>query len=393
MSTKLRRVVLAAAILLSPAVRTPTFGAPSVPAAPAALVLDGLRDDAYQLVAQDPAGDLAADFALTGTTWADLTNLYVTTDTNSLWVYADLPNYNNTSIGQFGLALDTDGLANSGGSHPAVSSNITFAYTSTYNNVGSSPVFTTSRLLPDVVIHGNLFSSAMNSAGWTELNHWTGAAWDGAGINWGGVDQLPTGTYVGFAFGHGLELRIPFAHLGIGPASTVHLEFFSIGRKLLSAPAGAVDTIPSDNQAPDDHTATTQQRLATFNSAAAATVPRFAFGASNYVVTETQGLAPITITVAPTSTQLISVTFVTQSGTAGPEDFVPIFQVVTITPGLAQHVVNVHLLTDAPEAPDETVLLSLSQPVNAQLGLPFTATLTIHYPGLLARLFLPLARR
>ena len=60
------------------------FRAPNAQARPAALALDGLRDDGYQLLAQDPAGDLAAAFAVPGTNWADLTNLYVTTDTTSL---------------------------------------------------------------------------------------------------------------------------------------------------------------------------------------------------------------------------------------------------------------------------------------------------------------------
>ena len=389
MSNTYRRLALAAAVLMPTA-----FRAPSAPARPAALVLDGLRDEGYHLVAQDPIGDLAAGFALTATAWADLTNLYVTTDTTSLWVYADLPNYNANSYGQFGLAVDTDGLAGSGGIHPPmVSSGITFAYTSTYNNVGSSPVFTTSHLLPDVVIHGNLYSSAMSPAGWTELNHWTGAAWDDVNVNWGGVQQAPTGTYVSFAFRHGLELRIPFADLGIGPASTVHLELFSIGPQAPGQPTGAVDTIPSDDQAPADRAATTQQRLATFNPTAAVEGPHFAFSASNYAGTEAQGTVPVTITVTPTSTQLISVTFAASSGTAGPEDFLPVTQMVTLTPGVAARVINLHVLSDALAEPDETVLLSLSQSINAQLGQPVTATLTIHNSALNARLFLPLMRR
>ena len=388
MSVTIRRAALAAAMLLSTA-----FRAPSAPARPAALVLDGLRDNGYQLLAQDPAGDLAAGFVAPATNWADLTNLYVTTDTASLWVYADLPNFNSSSVGQFGLAIDTNGLADSGGVNAPLTSSITFAYTSTYNNVGRSPIYTTSRLLPDVVIHGNLYSGAMSPAGWTELNHWTGSAWDAVGVNWGGITQTMTGTHVGFAFGRGLELSIPYADLGIWPTSTVHLEFYSIGPQVIGSQSGAVDTVPPDDQAPADHVATTQRRLATFNPTAGFAAPRFSFSSSTYAVSEAQGVVPITITVAPTSTQLISVTFATAPGTAGLADYVPVSQVLTINPGLATRVVAVQILTDALAEPDETVRLSLGQPVSAQLGQPYTATLTIHDSPWYTKLFLPLARR
>src|SRR5215813_8465587 len=90
MSPKFRRAVLAAAMLFSTAFRA--TGAQAQPATP---VLDGHRDNGYQLLAQDPPGDLADSIVLTGTAWADLTNLYVMTDTTDLWVYAELPNYND----------------------------------------------------------------------------------------------------------------------------------------------------------------------------------------------------------------------------------------------------------------------------------------------------------
>jgi len=75
---------------------------------------------------------------------------------------------------------------------------------------------------------------------------------------------------------------------------------------------------------------------------------------------------------------------------------VAVSQVVTITPGQSSRILPLIVLADSIAEPDETVLLSLSQAVNAQLGQPFTATLTIHdSPPLVGpnKLHLPLVRR
>ena len=101
MNPSVRRAALAVAVLL-----LATRNAPAAQAQPSALTLDGQRDAGYSLLAQDPAADLAADFSsVPADTWADLTNLYVATDTTHLWVYVDLPNLNTNSAGEFGLAL------------------------------------------------------------------------------------------------------------------------------------------------------------------------------------------------------------------------------------------------------------------------------------------------
>jgi hypothetical protein len=390
----MRWVALAVVMMLMTAFRTlsPT-------AQPAVLLLDGVNNPAegYQLLAQDPSEDLAADFAATGTTWADLTNLYVTTDTMHLWVYAELPNYNSASVGQFGLAIDTDGVGGSGGNTTPKSTGVTFAYTSTYNNVGSSPVITTNTLLPDIVIYGNLFSLSGETlpVGWTELNHWTGATWDDQDINWGGITTTANaiGVHVGFAYANGVELSIPFSDLGVAPTSTVHLEFFSIGRKVLGQPTGAADTVPADDQATGNNQPSTQRRLATINPNVVAATPHIAFSSASYFVSEAQDTAHITVTVAPTSTSLISVRFTTANGTAGLADYVAVSRVLTIGPGLAMQPVDLRIYPDGLAEADETVLLSLSQPVNGLLDLPDTATLTIHDSPPNVRIFLPLLRR
>ena len=218
---------------------------------PASLTLDGLRDDSYELLAQDLAGDLASDFSTDpAATWADLTSLSVATDTTHLWVYVDLPNYSGLSQGEFGLAVDTNGLASSGSAQDPWGAGITFAYTSTYNNVDTTPVLTTHVLLPDVVIRGHLFSIASaQDNGWVELRAWTGSAWDGAAVNWGGISGDRIGDHIAFDYGHGLEFSLPFSDLGVPPTTTLHLEFYATGPNGIATDlSGAWDTVPSDAQ-------------------------------------------------------------------------------------------------------------------------------------------------
>jgi hypothetical protein len=394
MKKRTRRAVLSAAAALLIMLNTPGAGAQT-----AGITLDGVRDPGYLLLAQDPNGDLAAPFSSsTASSWADLSDLSVATDTSTLWVYVDLPNYTSNSAGEFGLAVDTDGTAASGGTPDPWGNAITFAYTSTRNNVNATPLITTSTLLPDVVIRGQLFSFSGPGAGSTELRHWVPVSntWDGAGVNWGGVVTNSVGTHVAFSYGQGIEFSIPFADLGVVPTSTLHLEFYATGKRVVGQNPGAWDTVPADDQSQSLIQPTTQRRLATFDPSTPPIEPLVSFSAAGYSTSEALGTAPITITVAPTSTLSISVTFATTNGTAGPADYIPISQTMAITAGQASLVVPLQVLTDTIAEPDETVFLNLSQPVYAQLGQLFTATLTIRdSPPVLdnRNLFLPLLRQ
>ena len=385
-----RQAILTAAVLLGTAV-----SASAAPGTPATPVLDGRRDDGYRLLAQDPAGDLLPYFAgRPDNSWADLTNLYVTTDTTNLWIYVDLPKYSDQSVGEFGLAIDTDGVAASGSSSGPNPSGITFAYTSTRNNVGATPVLTTTILLPDVLVHGYLLGSHPNR--WTDLYRWTGSLWSEIGVNWGGVTTTTVGAHIGFSYDYGLELSIPFADLSVPPTATLHLEFYATGANTVGSNglSGAWDTVPSDAQSHQQYQLTTLHRLATFNPRDS--LPAVSLSSAAYEVRETDGVAPITVTVAPTSTQLMSVRFQTTDGTAGPSDYLTVSQVITFAPGQSSRVVPLAVLTDMIVEPDETVFIALSQPINAELAAPITATLIIHdtpptvMPG---RLFLPMVRR
>jgi Calx-beta domain len=359
------------------------------------MTLDGLRDEGYRLLAQDPAGDLSPAFSTdTAKSWADLTDLSVATDTTHLWVYVDLPNYTSHSVGEFGLAIDADGAASSGGTQDPWGNGITFTYTSTYNNVDTTPITASHVLLPDVVIRGSLFSVDAGGGGRTELRTWNGSAWAGDGVNWGEVTTSSVGANIAFLYGHGIEFSIPFSDLGVPPTTTLSLEFYATGANGIGQFSGAWDTVPSDAQSDVQYRPTTQHRLATLGPPAI--LPLVSFSAASYSASEADGTAPITITVAPTSTSLISFTLITTDGTAGPADYVAISETFTMTPGSAARVVALHILADALAEPDETVLLGLSHPANAQLGQPLTATLIIHDSPPLSvhnSLFMPLLRR
>src|SRR5512140_836974 len=75
------------------------------------IVVAGVRDAGYTLLATDPISDLAPSGAgsWSGTTWSDLTEMYVADDGTYLYVYIDLPQYSKSgSSGSIGLAIDTD---------------------------------------------------------------------------------------------------------------------------------------------------------------------------------------------------------------------------------------------------------------------------------------------
>jgi len=311
-------------------------------------------------------------------------------------VYIDLPNYNPNSLGEFGLAIDTDRAAASGGTQDPWHNGITFTYNSAYNNVDTTPVVSPYVLLPDVVIRGKLFSLAGSGDGSTELRRWVGSDWAGATFNWRGVTTSTIGTHVAFSYQHGVEFSIPFIDLGVPPTTTLHLEFYATGANGVGpgSLSGAWDTVPSDAQASALYTTTVQRRFATFDPLVVE--PSVSFAASAYSVKEVDGTAPITLTVAPASTRLISVTLTTTNGTAGPADYVAVSQVFTIAAGLVSRVIPIHIATDALPEPDETVFLALSQPIRAHLTQPMTATLVIHDSpptSSQSRLYLPILRR
>jgi glycosidase len=222
----------------------------------------------YNLVsvplATDPAGDLAspgpADW--NAVHWTDMTRLHIWADNSNLHLFIPMAAYSQTlSAGQLGLAIDTKP---GGGSGDPWGNGITYAYTSTWQNLGHTPVVTTTTILPDCMVRGNIFGPSDN--GWTEFRTWNGSDWNtGGGTDWGGIGNsgMPSlpGSRVAWASGEGLRLTISLAQVGALAGDTINLEFLGTqggGSK------GAYDTVPSDDQTTGWDAPTTQRVLASY---------------------------------------------------------------------------------------------------------------------------------
>ena len=215
-------------------------------------------------VAVDAGGDLAPSGpgSWNGVWWTDMTRMHVWADHNSLYLFLPSAAYSETlSVGQLGLAINTQA---GGGMGDPWGNAITYAYTATWQNLGHTPVVTTTTLAPDYMLRGNIFGPADN--GWVELRTWNGSDWNtGGGVDWGGIGNsgqpsVP-GSKVAWTSGDGLRLRIPFADINVAPGDTIDLEFYGMeggGGK------GTYDTVPSDDQSTAWDDPTTQKFYASY---------------------------------------------------------------------------------------------------------------------------------
>jgi hypothetical protein len=73
-----------------------------------------------------------------GVAWTDTTRLHIWADTQDLHLFVPMAYTTTVSVGQLGLAIDT-GLPG-GGSGDAWGNAITYAYTATQQNLGSTPI-------------------------------------------------------------------------------------------------------------------------------------------------------------------------------------------------------------------------------------------------------------
>ncbi len=244
------------------------------PAIGAATVGDGLLYPAYgPALAVDPAGDLAspgpADWV--GTRWTDVISLHVTNDTQNLYVLIPLPSYDHTeSTGSFGLAVATGRYTATGGSAPTDpwGNAITLAYTATLANVGATPVVLPHRIIPDVLVRGNIVGRdccGFSDNGWTELRRWNGSDYGtGGGQNWGGLGGgVMVGERIAFTDGGGFELAVPLSALDLATiaGAQIHLQFYATQTE---GSKGAYDMVPSDDQSTGWNDPTTQRYLATY---------------------------------------------------------------------------------------------------------------------------------
>ncbi len=109
-----------------------------------------------------------------------------------------------------------------------------------------------------------------------------------------------------------------------------------------------------------------------------APLPIVRFSASNFTINEDPGAATITALLNAASKWTITVKYATSNGTAlAGSDYLTATGTLTFTPGVTMTTFTVPIKDDVLDEPDETIILTLSDPVNATVGLPNPAALTI----------------
>ena len=89
-------------------------------------------------------------------------------------------------------------------------------------------------------------------------------------------------------------------------------------------------------------------------------------------------MATITVTLRASSWQTVTVDYAASDGTAvAGDDFSLVSGTLVFAPGETSQTASLEILNDPFDEPDETVNLLLSNPVNASLGLPHSAQVTI----------------
>jgi len=99
---------------------------------------------------------------------------------------------------------------------------------------------------------------------------------------------------------------------------------------------------------------------------------------TSYSVNENGGSASVTVQLAASSSQYITVDYATSNGTAtAPGDYTAKSGTLSFNPGETSKTINVPIVNDSLDEPNETVNLALSNPSFVQLGAPSTTTITI----------------
>jgi hypothetical protein len=106
--------------------------------------------------------------------------------------------------------------------------------------------------------------------------------------------------------------------------------------------------------------------------------PTVDFGSAAYSVTENEGTLTVEVTLDNPSGRTITVTYTTGDGTAAAgEDYVAISGTLVFTPGVTSQTITVTIISDELDEDDETIILTLSDVENADLGGNNPAVLTI----------------
>ena len=106
--------------------------------------------------------------------------------------------------------------------------------------------------------------------------------------------------------------------------------------------------------------------------------PTVRLSSSSYVVHEGIGQATIIITLSAAVGETVTVDYATSDGTAqAGKDYVAASGTLSFAPGETSATAKVSVIDDQFDEPNETFHMTLSNPVNAVLGTPHTATITI----------------
>jgi hypothetical protein len=107
-------------------------------------------------------------------------------------------------------------------------------------------------------------------------------------------------------------------------------------------------------------------------------MPTVQFSSANFSAPENAGPATITVNLSAASQQTVVLSYSTSAGTAKPgANYEDTSGTLVFPPGVTQQSFNVKVMDDGVYAVNKTVSLTLSSPVNATLGNPSTAVLTI----------------
>jgi CSLREA domain-containing protein len=183
------------------------------------------------------------------------------------------------------------------------------------------------------------------------------------------------------------------------PNTTVELHFFSspaadpsgFGEGAVDRGTTTVVTDVSGNASFTFNTATTAGLVITATATTASSgtsefseavtilaAPAISFVASDHLVGEEIGTAPITVVRSGDTTGVSTVDYTTASGTAtAGADFTTTTGTLTFAPGVVSQNINVTINDDATDEPNETFTIQLSNPIGATLAAPTTANVEI----------------
>lgn len=123
-------------------------------------------------------------------------------------------------------------------------------------------------------------------------------------------------------------------------------------------------------------------------------LPEVTFSSPDYTVSESGVTAVITVELSSASAYTITVEFEALPGTAGSSDFTPVAGMLTFAPGETTATFEVSITNDSLAEDDETVILHLSDPVNATAGPDATLTIVDDDEFVVNfRLFMPIVNK